>query len=315
MSPARVAAAPAVRPPAGRQGPGPVSLSRLAGLDLRLSRRTQAPLPGEHLALGAGAGVELAQVRPYVPGDDVRAIDPAATARTGVPHVRVHVPERALTTWVVLDISASMAFGTADRLKADVAEGVAVVAGRLATRRANRLALVTCGAEEERVLPPRGGRGALTHLHQVLAEGVAVDRERRAGDPTPRRSLGHGLRRADALARGHGLVVVVSDFLDGPEDWEGPIGALRHRHDVVAVEVRDRRDETLPDVGVVWLRDPESGHDLRVDSGSRALRERFAAAAAGRHAATADALRRRGVRHAICRTDGDWLSALGGVLR
>ena len=301
-------AAPSLRPPAGRQGPGPLPLARLAALDLRLSRRTAAPLPGEHLAVGAGAGVELAQLRPYVPGDDVRAMDPAATARTGVPHVRVHVPERALTTWVVLDVSASMAFGTADRLKADVAEGVATVAGRLATRRGNRLALITCGAPVERVLPPRGGRGALIHLRQVLAEGVATDGATAGG-------LGDGLRRADKLARGHGLVVVVSDFLEEPGAWDSPLRALRHRHDVVAVEVRDRRDEELPAVGTLWLRDPETGRRLQVDTNSRRLRERFAAAAGASQAATAQAMKRLGVRHAVCRTDGDWLGALGTVLR
>ncbi len=313
-------APPPLRPPAGRQGPGPVPLARLAALDLRLSRRTAAPLPGEHLAVGAGAGVELAQLRPYVPGDDVRAMDSAATARTGVPHVRVHVPERALTTWVLLDVSASMAFGTADRLKADVAEGVATVAGRLATRRGNRLALITCGAAVERVLAPRGGRGALTHLRRVLAEGVATDTLPPSSEGAGAAGLdggtglGDGLRRADKLARGHGLVVVVSDFLEEPGVWESPLRALRHRHDVVAVEVRDRRDETLPAVGTLWLRDPETGRQLRVDTNSRRLRERFAAAALARQAETAGALTRLGVRHAVCRTDGDWLGALGRVL-
>jgi len=300
--------APSLRPPPGRQGPGAIPLARLAALDLRLSRRTAAPLPGEHLAVGAGAGIELLLLRPYVPGDDVRAMDPAATARTGVPHVRVHVPERAVTTWVVLDVSASMAFGTADRLKADVAEGVATVAGRLATRRGNRLALITCGAAVARVLPPRGGRGALTHLRQVLAEGVATD-------GTPAGGLGDGLRRADKLARGHGLMVVISDFLEEPEAWEPPLRALGQRHDVVAVEVRDRRDETLPAVGTLWLRDPETGRQLQVDTNRRRLRERFAAAAAARQERTAGALRRLGIRHATCRTEGDWLGALGTVLR
>jgi uncharacterized protein (DUF58 family) len=295
-----------------------VPLARLAALDLRLNRRTAAPLPGEHLAVGAGAGVELAQLRPYVTGDDVRSMDPAATARTGVPHVRVHVPERALTTWVVLDVSASMAFGTADRLKADVAEGVATVAGRLATRRGNRLALVTCGAAVERLLPPRGGRGALTHLRRVLAEGVAADTlapSPGSAGSTPAGGLGDGLRRADKLARGHGLVVVVSDFLEEPAGWETPLRSLRHRHDIVAVEVRDRRDETLPAVGVLWLRDPETGRQLQVDTNGCGIRERFAAAAAHHQAATAGALRRLGVRHTVCRTDGDWLGALGTVLR
>lgn len=303
---------PALRPAVGRQGYGPVPAERLAALDVRLRRRTAAPLPGEHLAMGVGAGVELQLLRPYVMGDDVRAMDPAATARTGVPHVRVHVPERALTTWVVLDVSASMAFGTADRLKADVAEGVATVCARLATRRGNRVGLLTCGARAERVLPPRGGRGALTHVRRVLAEGSAPDAG--AGD-APAPALGDGLRRADALARGHGLVVVVSDFLEAPEAWRAPLGALRHRHDVIAVEVRDRRDEELPDVGTLWLVDPETGGRMQVDTGRRRVRERFAAAAAERQAGVADACRRLGVRHAVCSTSGDWLSGLAQVLR
>ncbi len=312
MNDATTDAVPALRPPVGRQGYGPVPTARLAALDVRLRRRTAAPFPGEHLAVGAGAGVELQLLRPYVTGDDVRAMDPAATARTGVPHVRVHVPERALTTWVVLDVSASMAFGTADRLKADVAEGVATVAARLATRRGNRVGLLTCGARTERVLPPRGGRGALTHLRRVLAEGVATDGDEGA-EPAP--GLGHGLRRADRFARGHGLVVVVSDFLEAPEAWRAPLAALRHRHDVIAVEVRDRRDEELPDVGTVWLTDPETGRRLQVGTGRRAVRDGFAAASAVRQAAVADALRRLGVRHAVCATQGDWLSGLARVLR
>ena len=108
-----------------------------------------------------GDGTELAQLRPYQPGDDVRRLDPAATARTGIPHVRLQVPERQLTTWLVLDVSASMAFGTADRLKCDVAEGVALLTARLATRRGGRVAMATCGARPERRLrPARRAHGA-----------------------------------------------------------------------------------------------------------------------------------------------------------
>src|SRR5256884_7215569 len=103
-------------------------------------------LPGDRRATGVGLGTELAQLRPYEFGDDVRHIDPAASARTGQTHVRMHVPERALTTWIVLDVSPSMAFGTARRLKADVAEGVALVFGRLGVRRAGSVGLVAFGA-------------------------------------------------------------------------------------------------------------------------------------------------------------------------
>src|SRR5262245_8575798 len=126
--------------------PGPL----LRALDLALVRRAGGMMPGDHLSPGAGAGTELVQLRPYQVGDDVRQLDPAATARTGIPHVRLQVPERALTTWLVLDVSPSMAFGTAERLKCDVAEGAVSVIGRLATRRGGRVALLTCGAPVQR---------------------------------------------------------------------------------------------------------------------------------------------------------------------
>ena len=132
-------------PPRGRARARSRS-SVVEALDLVVARRTAGVLPGDRRAAGVGAGTELAQLRPYEPGDDVRHIDPAATARTGEPHVRVHVPERTLTTWIVLDVSPSMAFGTANRLKSDVAEGVALVVARLAVRRAGRVALMTFGA-------------------------------------------------------------------------------------------------------------------------------------------------------------------------
>ena len=130
----------------------------IEAIDLAITRLVARMLPGDRRAAGVGVGMELAQLRPYEIGDDVRHIDPAATARTGQPHVRLHVPERALTTWIVLDVSPSMAFGTARRLKADVAEGVALVFGRLGVRRAGSIGLVAFGAAAPRVLPPRGAK-------------------------------------------------------------------------------------------------------------------------------------------------------------
>src|SRR3954471_9090723 len=160
-------------PPPGRQGPGRMPTAAVEALDLVVARRAAGALPGDRRAAGLGAGTELAQLRPYEIGDDVRQIDPNASARTGIPHVRLHVPERALTTWLVLDVSPSMAFGTAERLKADVAEGVILVLGRLAARRGGRVALLTSGTHPQRFLPPRSGRGALPPLHRLVREGVA----------------------------------------------------------------------------------------------------------------------------------------------
>ena len=130
----------------------------LRALDVNIGRRVEGLLAGDYRSALLGDGTELAQIRPYVPGDDVRLIDWNVTARTGEPHVRVLLAERVLVTWLVLDTSPSMAFGTADRRKADVAEGVALAIGHVATRRGNRLGLVTFGDVARRA-PPRRDRG------------------------------------------------------------------------------------------------------------------------------------------------------------
>jgi uncharacterized protein (DUF58 family) len=299
---------PEVRPPAGRQGPGPVPAARVEALDLVIARRAGGVLPGERPAPGVGAGLELAQLRPYQPGDDVRRLDPAATARTGIPHVRLQVPERLLTTWLVLDLSPSMAFGTAERLKCDVAEGAVSVIGRLATRRGGRVALLTCGAPVQRVLPPRSGRAVLAALQHVLAEGVAAD------GTEPAATLADTFTRLGRTARHPGLVVVVSD-LRGPMDWATPLRRLAARHSVLCIEVFDPREGELPSVGQLRLMDPETGRQIEVDTGSARLRERYAAAERSRRDAVADELRRAGADHVALSTDGQWLRELGRRLQ
>jgi uncharacterized protein (DUF58 family) len=277
-------------------------------LDLPIAHRAAGQLPGDRRAAGVGVGTELAQLRAYQVGDDVRQIDAAATARTGVPHVRVHVPERTLTTWIVVDVSPSMAFGTADRLKSDVAEGVAQVIGRLAVRRAGRIALLTFGSGRMRLIPPRGSRPALIGLRRTLAEGVGPD-----GQSEPQ-ALSLALGRVGRVAQQPGFVVVISDFR-GQHDWATMMGALAMRHSVLAVEVRDPREAELPAVGRLALIDPETGQRVEVDSNHRALRQRFAEAERRDRAHLASELRRLRVDHAILSTAGDWLFELGRTLR
>src|SRR5215210_5435137 len=154
--------------PAARQGPGPIAGRLVEALDFQLSRRAGGLHPGEHRSPGVGSGTELAQLRPYAPGDDVRRLDPAASARTGIPHVRLQVPERLMTAWLVLDVSPSMAFGTGTRLKSDVAAGAATALARLAVRRGGRAGLVLCGGRDELVLRPRGGRRASAAIEQAI---------------------------------------------------------------------------------------------------------------------------------------------------
>ena len=277
-------------------------------LDDAVARRAAGALPGDRMAAGSGRGTELQSLRPYEVGDDVRQIDASATARTGVPHVRLQVPERTLTTWIALDVSPSMAFGTEQRLKADVAEGVALAVSRLAVRRAGRVGLLRFGAGEPRLLPPRASRPGVLAVQRMVAEGVAPDGTDDQG------ALADGLRRVGRIMRRSGFVVVISDFRDH-ESWTRPLGALAARHSVLAVEVSDPREHELPDVGRLALVDPETGTRIEVDTSRSRIRERFAALEAERRERTIREFRRLRVGHIALSTAGDWMRDLGRGLR
>jgi uncharacterized protein (DUF58 family) len=282
-----------------RPGPGPLPEALLRALDLKIGRRIDGLLAGEHRTAAVGVGTELAQVREWEPGDDVRRIDWNATARTGDVQVRVDVAERALTSWVLLDVSPSMRFGTATRRKWDVAEGVAVAMGHLASRRGNRIGVTTFGASSSLTLRPRQGRVGL--LGVLLAVRREPETER-----VGQTSIGVALTQLARVARQRSLAVVVSDFR-GARDWRSPMLRLASRHAVVAVEIQDPREQELADIGHVWLVDPETGRKLHVDTSRRRLRERFAAQASEERRELARELGSLGVPHLVLSTAGEWL--------
>src|SRR4051794_17055168 len=251
----------AARTPA-TPGPGPLSAASLRALELTVGRRVDGLLSGDYRSAFAGLGSELWQVRVYEPGDDVRRIEWNVTARTGEPHVRVELAERVLVTWLVLDSSASMAFGTGDRRKADVAEGVAVAVGYAATKRGNRLGTISFG-QSPTVEPPRQGRRALLDTLQLLRTLPA------GGTGTLREAL----ELADRVVRQRALVVLVSDFR-GPPDWQAPLLRLAGRHTVLAVEIPDPREQEPARVGAPPPLDPATGPPLPVGTSGPGRRGR-----------------------------------------
>ncbi|MDE3076668.1 MAG: DUF58 domain-containing protein [Chloroflexota bacterium] len=290
-----------------RPGPGPIPDELLRTTELKIQRKVQSLLSGDYRSPWLGVGTELAQIRLYQPGDDVRHIDWNVTARTRQPHVRVHLAERSVVVWLVLDCSPSMAFGTADRRKADVAEGVALVVGHIAGRRSNRLGVLTFGERQSRLLPPRQGRmgllGLLSTLHrQPEPDGVGSG------------SLAQALGQMGRILRQRAVVVLVSDFLGGG-DWREPLLRIAGRHEVIAVDVRDPRETELPNVGQLWLVDPETGQHLQVDTSSRPLRQRFARAAAADQRDRAELFSQLGVRHVPLSTESDWLRTFVTFIR
>jgi uncharacterized protein (DUF58 family) len=289
----------------GRIAPGRAEVL-LRRVELSLSRRLAGQLTGTHPGLGIGTGLEPESSRAYQPGvDDVRFMDWPVTARLGVPHVRDHVPERELNTTVVVDATASMAFGTVQWPKRELA--VAVVAGVsvLTARPANRLSALVFGATPQPWRwPPQQGRRAQQLLLDRLLRLTPLPGARDA-------TLAAGLRRAGGQARRRGLVVVVSDFLDDDVPaWALQVRRLAARHDVVAVEVVDPRERALPDVGALALTDPETGRTAVVDTGHAALRDAYRAVAAEHAERVRQALRAAGAQHLVAGTDADWLADL-----
>jgi uncharacterized protein (DUF58 family) len=222
------------------------------------------------------------------------------------PHVRLHVAERALTTWLLFDASASMGFGTALRRKADVAEGVVLAVGHVASRRGNRLGLLTYGHSDPLYVPPRQGRVGLVGVLLRMREVAALDE---FATPAVGDSLGDALSRTRRHVRERSLIVIVSD-LRGPRDWAGGLRELCVRQDVIVCEIRDPAEEALPDVGEVVLVDPETGRHVRVDTSRRRFRERYAVAAAEERELVAQDIRSAGAHHLLLSTGNDWLQPL-----
>lgn len=294
-----------------RPGPGPMPDALLRALELSIGRRVDGLLAGDHRSSVLGRGSELAQIRPYVPGDDVRLIDWNVTARTRTPHVRAHLAERVLVTWLVLDRSPSMAWGTADRRKDDVAFGVTLAIGHAATIRGNRLGMISFGGGPSAPIPPRQGRAGLVGLLSTLRDADSGAGPAGSGIAA---TLDGALTMLASVARQRALVVIASDFR-GPVDWRPRILDLAGRHEVLAVEIRDPREQEIPDVGEVWFEDPESGQRLRVNTSDARLRARFAEAAYEEREAVARVFRSTGSAHVVLSTEGDWLRQLAAFLR
>jgi uncharacterized protein (DUF58 family) len=268
-------------------------------LELTVRRRLDGLLQGNHIGLVPGPGSEPGDARPYQPGDDVRRMDWAVTARTTEPHIRMTEADRELETWVVVDLSASLDFGTAACEKRDLAVAATAAVAHLTRGGGNRIGALVATGERTIRIPARGGLAHARGLIRRVAETP------RAPEGT-RGDLAEAIEQLRRPPRRRGLAVVISDFL-GDQTWERPLRALSARHDLLAVEVLDPRDLELPEVGTVVLADPETGRQREVDTTPLLCRE-FAAAAAEHREKVATTLRRCGAAHMVLRTDRDWIA-------
>jgi uncharacterized protein (DUF58 family) len=306
-----------VTPPTRLPAAGDRSGAALSRLQLLVTRKLDGLLQGDYAGLLPGPGSEAGESREYRPGDDVRRMDWPVTARTTMPHVRRTVADRELETWLAVDLSASLDFGTGRWLKRDVVVAAAAALTHLTVRGGNRIGAVVGTGAPAPVrtgrrrpaaapagpgtllrLPARSGRKEAQGLLRAIAEA-----EIRPG----RSDLGALVDLLNRPPRRRGVAVVISDFLAPPPQWGRPLRKLRVRHDVLAIEVVDPRELELPDVGVLPVVDPETGELHEVQTADPRLRRRYADAAAAQRAAIAAELRAAGAGHLRLRTDRDWL--------
>lgn len=273
-------------------------------LEIRSRRRVDDLLGGQYHSVFKGQGIEFAEVREYQPGDEVRWIDWNVTARTGVPFVKRFNEERQLTVMLAVDAGLSSAFGTTPKTKLRLAAEVAAVLAMAASRNNDLVGLHLMGRvgpareheggnrEGSRLhLPPSKGR---THTLRILRELLSAEP---AEGPT---DLAHELEDLGRSLKRRSVVFVVSDLLsglaaegeDGEPAWARPVRILARRHDVVVLTIEDPRENELADVGMLRMVDPVTGRWVLVDTGSRRVRGRYAAAAAADHAAIDRALSR-----------------------
>src|SRR5687768_315859 len=277
----------------------------LRRLEWTVIRRLDGLLQGDYRTLMRGTGLDLADLREYQHHDDVRHIDWNVTARLQVPHVRVCTEDREMSAWFVLDLSRSVDFGSGLKAKREISAGFVGVLARLLTRHGNRVGALVYGSALEAVIPPRSGRRHVLHLLHSM--------ERRANEKAPMQKgmtrLAELLTSAAGLMPRRSTVFVVSDFLSEP-GWEKPLGRLAQRHEVIAVRLFDPLELELPDLGLVPLRDAETGEQLWVDTHDAGFRKRFARIAAERETALREALAKAGVDALELSTDDDLVEAI-----
>ncbi|HSM93067.1 MAG TPA: DUF58 domain-containing protein [Anaeromyxobacteraceae bacterium] len=250
-------------------------LQRVRRIEIATKRAVQDRLQGSYHSVFKGRGMAFSEVRPYAPGDEVRAIDWNVTARTGSLHVKRFVEERELTVMILADLSASTDFGSRERTQAEVAAEIAALIAFSAVANGDRVGLVLFTDRVERFVPPRKGR---RHALRLVSEILRFRPEgRRTSIAAPLEFLRRALRR-------RAVAFLLSDFLEGGDGEGRPFGferALRvaaRKHDVVPIRLGDRLDAELPAAGLAWIEDPETGEVVRIDLADRRARRRYQAA-------------------------------------
>lgn len=269
-----------------------------------IKRRLDGLLHGDYRTLLRGYGLDLADLREYQYGDDVRHIDWNVTARMQAPYVREFNEDRDVTAWFLLDLSASVDFGSGVRTKRAVATEFVTLLAQVLSQHGNRVGALFFGSALETVIPARTGRRHLLHLLDRMLKKPVQSAPSGTSSNSSGTDLAHYLHEAGQSIRRRSLVFVVSDFISST-DWGPALARLALRHEVIAVRLADPLESALPDLGMVTLCDAETGEHLLVNTHSAKFRERFATVAAAREERVRAGFAHAGVDALELSTSGD----------
>jgi uncharacterized protein (DUF58 family) len=280
------------------------TIRRIRRIQIRTSQLVTDLLAGQYHSAFKGRGMEFEEVRPYQVGDEIRTIDWNVSARLGEPHVKVFREERELTVVLAVDLSASLAFGSVGELKRELVAEIAGTLAYSAIRNSDKVALLAFTDRIELFVPPRKGP---RHVLRIIRELLTLQPTGRGTD------LPQGIEEIRRIFRRRGVVFLASDFLD--EGWETPLRSLRRRHEVIPICVEDRREHTLPAIGLLELADAESGERVVVDTSDTRIRRRYASLAAARRELQTDAFRRLGMDPIRVETGASFIDPIAAYFR
>jgi uncharacterized protein (DUF58 family) len=280
-------------------------LQALRQIEIHTSRLATDALAGNYTSVFRGQGIVFREVRPYQPGDDVRQIDWNVSARMGDTFVKLFTEEREMTVMLVVDVSASGLFGTRRASKTRLAAEIAALLAFSAIKGGDRVGLVMVSDRVERLVPPRKGE---KHVMRVTREVLGAEPVGHGTD------LAVGLEALTRLAKRRSVAFVISDFFVGGGQrrtaFERTLALASAKHDVIAVELVDRHDDELPDLGLAMLEDLESGQEVLIDTSDRGARTAFAGAAKKRRNSVRAVFRKLGIDHVVVRTDGSYVQPM-----
>jgi len=282
----------------------PELLAQIKGIQLRAGHMVTDVLAGEYASAFKGRGMEFDEVREYVPGDDVRTIDWNVTARLQAPFVKVYREEREMTLMLLVDISASLTFGTGLRRKRHVIAELAAVLAFLAVKNNDKVGLIVFSDQVEEYVPPKKGRAHVWHI----IRSVLRDRPQQG-----KTNVREALDFLSKVQKRRVQAFLLSDFLAG--DFSNALKRTASRHDVVGIQVEDPLERNLCDAGLVEFVDVESGEHVVVDSGSKHVRQKFAELVIRKRAALESAFKLAGADLIRVSNDGAFLQPLADLLR